>query len=155
VLPHVLGLIHLHGSLIALFRICIGLASAWFSAASPRLGLVNADSASVSWKLPHPHHWCMCVCDCFVWYYGIYFYSFYSLGNTKSQTMQFLLVDTLTLQVIYSERLKKKHSVTNTQTSRLHINCETSTVNINIHCETYCIDGLNKLKFTWIYEVKY
>jgi len=39
VLPHEFGLIHLHGFLTA----C--------------LGLVNAASASVSWKLPHPHHW--------------------------------------------------------------------------------------------------
>jgi len=39
---------------------CLGLASAWFSAAQPHLGLVNAASASasvlVSRKLPHPHH---------------------------------------------------------------------------------------------------
>jgi len=38
---------------------CLASASAWFSAASLRLGLVNAASASVSvsWKLPYPHHW--------------------------------------------------------------------------------------------------
>jgi len=33
----------------------LGLASAWFSAASPCLGLVHAASASL--KVPHPHYW--------------------------------------------------------------------------------------------------
>jgi len=45
VLPHEFCWIHLHGFVTSLPRF--------------RLGLVNAASASVSvsWKLPHPHHW--------------------------------------------------------------------------------------------------
>jgi len=51
VLPHEFSLIHIHGFLTALLRprtCCMP---------RPRLGLVNAASASVSWKLLHPHHW--------------------------------------------------------------------------------------------------
>jgi len=49
VLPHEFSLIHLHGFLTALPRPDSPL---------PRLSLVNAALVSVSWKLPHLHHWC-------------------------------------------------------------------------------------------------
>jgi len=45
VLPHEFSLIHLHDFLTALPRPCLGLILSYF--AMPRLGLVNAASASV------------------------------------------------------------------------------------------------------------